>query len=218
MRFPLVLLTCMLIACNTKQVSQDIQAAIPKAEKIDFLKPYPELVERINRKDSTKLNNYFKLVLATDSTCKIEWGNSKVKRVTADDYHFHIAGRFWFEWENEEFLTLRAGIGTGAWFSLILPLDSFARETTIQNTLAQNEKKNLVVAEQFPGTDTIMYIVNLKTNETQYITDKARCEAANHDCLDTVALSNKYLYYKWSTPHRFMDNPKTVERKVAVKI
>lgn len=218
MRLQLVLLTCLLIACNTKQVSREIQDTIPQAEKVDFMKPYPELVERIDRKDSTKLNNYFKLVLATDSTCKIEWGNSKVKRVTAGDYHFNIALRFSVEWENKEFLTLRAGTGTGAWFSLILPLDSSARETTIQNTLAQNEKKNLVVAEQFPGTDTIMYIVNLKTNETQYITDKARCEAFHHNCLDTVALSDKNLYYKWSTPHRFVDNPKTVERKVAVKI
>lgn len=218
MRLQLVLLTCLLIACNTKQVSQEIQDTIPKAEKVDFMKPYPELVERIDRKDSTKLNNYFKLVLATDSTCKIEWGNSKVKRVTADDYDFHIARRFWFEWENEEFLTLRAGTGTGAWFSLILPLDSSAGETTIQNTLAQNEKKNLVVAEQFPGTDTIMYVVNLKTNKVQFITDKARCEAFHHNCLDTVILSGKNVYYKWSTPHRFVDNPKTVERKVAVRI
>jgi hypothetical protein len=182
------------------------------------MKPYPELVERIDRKDSTHLRNYFKLTISTDSTCKIEWGNSKIKRLTDDDYHFHIARRFSLEWENADFLVLRAWTGTGAWFSLVLPLDSLTSESTIGNTLARNEKRNLIVAEQFMGTDTIMYILNLKTKQTQYIIDKAKCETFYHSCLDTVFFSDKKLYYKWSTPHKFMDNPKTVERNLEVKI
>jgi len=214
----LILLTSGLISCNTKQVSQDIQDTIPRTEKVDFMKPYPELVERIDRKDSTKLGNYFKLTIATDSTCKIEWGNSKIKRLTDDDYHFHIARRFSLEWENADFLVLRAWTGTGAWFSLVLPLDSLTSESTIGNTLARNEKRNLIVAEQFMGTDTIMCILNLKTKQTQYIIDKAKCETFYHSCLDTVFFSDKKLYYKWSTPHKFMDNPKTAERKLEVKI
>jgi hypothetical protein len=219
MKTPLLfLLTLGLFSCNTKKVSRDIHDTIPKIEKVDFMKPYPELVERIDRKDSTKLGNYFKLTIATDSTCRIEWGNSIIKRLTNNDYHFHIARRFSLEWENAEFLTLKAWTGTGAWFSLILPLDSLTPESTIDNTLTKNEKKNLVVAEQFAGTDTIMYILNLKTNQTQYITDKAKCETFHHLCLDTVILSDKKLYYKWSTPHKYMDNPKTVERKLEVKI
>lgn len=215
----LIILTVGLISCNTRQVSQeDTQDTIPKTEKVDFMKPYPELVERIDKKDSTALGNYFKLTIATDSTCRIEWGNSKIKRKTKNDYHFHISRRFRLEWENVDFLVLRAGTGSGAWFSLVLPLDSLTDELTIDNTLTQNERQNLIVAEQFPGTDTVMYILNLKTNQTQYITDKAKCETFYHLCLDTVILSDKKLYYKWSTPHKLVDNPKTVERKLDVKI
>jgi len=214
----LILLTLGVISCTTRQESQDIQETIPIEEKVDLTTLYPELAERINNKYSTPLGNYYKLTMSTDSTCRIEWGNSKIKKLTNDDYHFHFARRFSFEWENKDFLVLRTWTGTGAWFSLFLPLDSLTSESTIENTLTKNEGQNLVVAEQFPGTDTIMYILNLKTKQIQFIKDKAKCETFNHLCLDTVILADRKLYYKWSTPHRLGDNPKTVERKIDVKI
>jgi hypothetical protein len=179
---------------------------------------YPELAERIDKMESTPLNNYFKLTIATDSTCKIEWGNKRIKKETKAVYHFNIARRFGLDWENENFLVLKAGTGTGAWFSLFLPLDSGAQESTIENTLTKDEQRNLVVAEQFPGTDTIMYILNLTTGQTQYIRDDLKCETFHHLCLDTVMLTKQDLYYKWSTPHKYMDNPKTVERRLEIKI
>lgn len=206
------------VSCNMKQASSDNHQVISKKDTFDLMKSYPELVERIDKMESTPLDNYFKLTIATDSTCKIEWGNKKIKRETKIDYHFHTARRFRFDWENENFLVLKAGTGTGAWFSLILPLDSATQESTIDNTLTKDEQRNLVVAEQPPGTDTIMYILNLTTGQTQYIRDDKKCETFHHLCLDTVVLTKRELYYKWSTPHKYMDNPKTGERRLEIKI
>jgi hypothetical protein len=201
-----------------KQLNNDDTQEISKKDTVDLMRPYPELAEQIDKIQSTPLDNYIKLTIATDSTCKIEWGNKKIKRGTNSDYLFNIARRFRLDWENEKFLVLRAGTGTGAWFSLFLPLDSVTQESTIDNTLTKDEQRNLVVAEQFPGTDTIMYILNLTTGQTQYIRDDKKCEAFYHLCLDTVMLTKRELYYKWSTPHKYMDNPKTVERRLEIKI
>jgi hypothetical protein len=213
-----ILIILATVSCKVKQSSHDDNQAGTTRDTLDLMKPYPELAERINKLESTPLDNYFKLTIATDSTCKIEWGNKVIKRKTNMDYHFSIARRFRLDWENDNLLVLRAGTGTGAWFSLFLPLDSVNQESTIDNTLTKDENRNLVVAEQFPGTDTIMYIQNLTTGQTQFITDDRKCNTFHHLCLDTVALTKTRLYYKWSTPNKYMDNPKTVERRVEIKI
>jgi hypothetical protein len=178
------------VSCNMKQASHDDQEVIATKDTVDLMKPYPELAERIDKSESTLLDNYFRLIISTDSTCKIEWGNTKIKRETNTDYHFSIARRFHLDWENEDFLVLKARTGSDAWFSLFLPLDDEAQESSIDNTLTKDEQRNLVVAEQFPGTDTVMFIYNLKTKESQFIKDNEKCDASfYHYCLDTVTLT-----------------------------
>ncbi|MFN7703748.1 MAG: hypothetical protein ACK5WV_15590 [Chryseotalea sp.] len=214
----LILLTLVTVSCDKGRPSSDKHEVASIKDTVDLMKSYPELAELIDKPESTPSDNYFKLIIASDSTCRIEWGNGKFKRETNSDFHFNISRRFRLDWENENFLVLRAGTGTGAWFSLFLPLDSVSQELTIDNTLTKDEHRNLVVAEQFPGTDTIMYILNLSTGKTQYIKDDQKCETFHHLCLDTVMLTKTQLYYKWSTPHKYMDNPKTVERRLEIKI
>jgi hypothetical protein len=96
-----------------KQASPDNHEVISKKDTFDLMKPYPELIERIDKIETTPLDNYFKLTIATDSTCRIEWGNKKIKRETKTDYHFNISRRFRLEWENENFLVLKVGQGLG---------------------------------------------------------------------------------------------------------
>jgi len=217
-RILLILITLGTVSCNVKQATHDDHEVTSKKDSVDLMSLYPELAERINKNETTPLNNYFKLTTETDSTCRIEWGNKNIKKKTKVDYNFNIARRFHLDWESDKYLVLKSGTGTGAWFSLFLPLDSSAQESTIENTLTKDEKRNLVVAEQFPGTDTIMYIFNLETKRTQFIMDDKKCETFYHLCLDTVMLTKTQLYYKWSTPHKYMDNPKTVERRLEIKI
>lgn len=207
-------------SCNVKESSKAVNEtqALKKGTLNNMMSLYPELKERIGKTELTPLRNYYRLILASDSTCRIEWGNAKVNNSTKSDYHFHTARRFRINWENDDFLVLKAGTGSDTWFSLFLPLDSLAEESIIHNTLARNEERSLVVAEQSSGTDTIMFIYNLKSGQTQYIVDKEKCEAFHHYCLDTVIVKEKEMYYRWVVPHKYMDNPRTIERKLKIRI
>jgi len=68
----ILLLALGAVACNTKQAPNDSNDIISNKEAVDLMKQYPELAEQIGKMQSTPSDNYFKLTIATDSTCKIE--------------------------------------------------------------------------------------------------------------------------------------------------
>jgi hypothetical protein len=201
-----------------KQSAHDGHETISKNDTVDLIKLDPELAERIGKIESTSLDNYYKLILVTDSTCKIEWGNKRIKKQSMRDYYFSEARRLYFDWENEDFLVLKAGRGSDAWFNVFLSLDSVGRDEIIENTLTQDKKRSLVIAE-CSSPDTTMVIHNLKSKELQYIIETDKCSSVFvHYCIDTIAFTDKGLYYKWTLPNKLDDNPKTYERRVRIKI
>jgi hypothetical protein len=213
----LVLITLGMVSCNVKQATHE-DNEVSKKDTIDLIKLYPELAERIEKIESTPLGNYFKFTLMTDSSCKIEWGNKRTKKQSSREYYFSEARQLHFDWENEDFLVLRAGRGSDAWFNVFLPLDSVGQDEIIENTLTQDKRRNLVVAE-FLATDTTMVIHNLKSKEFQYVIETDKCSSVFiHYCIDTIAFIDKGLYYKWTLPNKLDDNPKRYERRVRIKI
>ena len=211
-------MTLWTVSCNMKQPSPKDNDVISKKDTVDIMKAYPELAERLGKIESTPLGNYFILTLATDSTCKLEWGNKKIKRQSTRDYFFNEARRLHLDWENNEFLVLKVGQGSDTWINIFLPLDNGEQEQVIGNALTKDKDKNLVVAE-YPSSDTTMIIHNLKTKEVQYIIETNKCGSAfNHYCIDTITFTNKGLYYKWTLPDKLDDNPKRYDRRVEIKI
>jgi hypothetical protein len=218
-----VFLIFILSACSSEEkkptTSDERLELVPDPEKYakDKFSPYPEMQDKLNKTIITKEKNYYKLIPSTDSTCKIEWGNNKLKRIS-EDYHFAFARRMRLEWENKDFVVLRGGAGTGSWFNVILPLDSLAEESGIWNPMAYNKKSNLIAEEG--DADTIVVIRNIKTGKSQPIIDKMnKCESAfNNYCIDSISIQNKEVYIKWVLPHKMSDDFKVIEKRVKIKI
>jgi hypothetical protein len=232
----LLILTICTISCNMRQTSHadnenlakvgssqrnfkaETIKQVSKGKKNDQMKLYPELEKRIGITESTPSGNYFKIILVTDSTCKVEWGNRLIKRKSSKDFYFSEATRLYFEWENKNFLVLRAGRGSDAWFDTFLPLDVTSTDFKVENVLTQNKKNNMIVAE-YIGTDTIMFIRNLTNGKTQYVLEDKKCGSSfNHYCLDSIKLTNKGLYYRWILPHKIDDNKGASQKRVVIKI
>jgi hypothetical protein len=217
-KYLLILIILGTVSCNTKQASYHDHELMAKKDPVDLMKAYPELIERINKTESTPTGNYYRLTLFTDSTCRIEWGNKQMKKAGAKEYHFSIARRLHFDWENEDFLVLKAGTGSDSWFNVFLALDHKGQEETIENTLAHDKTRNLVVAESV-SLDTAMVIRNLMSKKMQYVIEADKCSSIFiHYCIDSIAFTDKGLYYKWTLPNKLDDNPKRYERIVRIKI
>jgi hypothetical protein len=65
-----------------------------------LLDKYPDLKEKIGLIQKTPNGNYFKLLISSDSTCKIEWGNEKIKKQSTLDFHFRLADRILYKSED----------------------------------------------------------------------------------------------------------------------
>jgi hypothetical protein len=89
---------------------------------------YPDLKEKIGRIQKTPNGNYYKLLISSDSTCKIEWGNGKVKKKSTLDYHFRLANRILYKSE-DSWLVLKSDTTVkGDCFEIICPFDKKSDE------------------------------------------------------------------------------------------
>jgi hypothetical protein len=167
----------------------------------DTFSIYPEMRNILNEKNSTPENNYYKLIPTTDSTCKIEWGNTKLKRIS-EDYHFHFVREIRLDWENTDFMVLKGSSEMDSWFNVILPLDSQSKVSDIWNPMAYNKFYNLIVEEGHG--DTIVIVRNIKTGKSQTEIDSENsCQSPfNHYCIDSISILNKELYIKWAFPKK----------------
>lgn len=175
------------------------------------LSDYPELQERLGKKEFTPQKNFFILDKATDSTCRITWGNNMVTRTNTEDIDFYLARRLHYQWENSQYLILKGGTGSGAWINMVLPFKKTEKVKTFENMLCFDAVDNLVATQYY--NDTILVVQNLKTDQKQYIVlSDTPCEAAsNLYCIDSVGLKNKELYLKWATANLANDSSRIFE-------
>ncbi|PIQ22147.1 MAG: hypothetical protein COW65_04850 [Cytophagales bacterium CG18_big_fil_WC_8_21_14_2_50_42_9] len=174
---------------------------------------YPELQERLGKKDITPLKNFFLLNKASDSTCRITWGNNRVTRSGNEEIDIYLARRLHYQWENSQYLILKGGTGSGAWINMVLPFDKSDKVKTFENILCFDAEDNLVASQYY--NDTILVVQNLKTDQKQYIVlEGTPCEAAsNLYCIDSVGIKNKELYLKWATANLANDLSRIFEEK-----
>ncbi|HRG02347.1 MAG TPA: hypothetical protein PKZ75_14610 [Bacteroidia bacterium] len=188
-RIFIILFVIYFFGCTPTEKTKDIPV-----KKVNYLDLYPEMKEMLNGQLFDASGNSWTIIPFTDSTCKIEWGTEKFTRKTETDFHFHIARHFHSVWDNLKFKSIRAHTGSDSWFEIYLPLDSNKSEIIIDNPLARDREKSLIVSEGWG--DTIVFITNLITREKKGIVEKEfKCESAFwHYCIDSVSLKNSELY------------------------
>ena len=187
---------------------------------------YPSLRDELNKKNFTKNGNYYMLVPFSDSAVKIAWGNDTLKKVYDKPLDFFSAYKLCgVKWENKNYLILVQSQGSDAWTNFVLPLNNIDQPKVIYNGLCFDTINNLIVSEGLPWNDpllhdTVLVAKNLKTGQSQFITEKDRsCDAGfRHSCIDSISIHNKLLYYKWSIPNNIDENKKSVERRIKITI
>jgi hypothetical protein len=215
------LLVLAFAACSSGQQNNFSADTLQKTKLRDtsnYADLFPLLIQNLNKKNTTENGNYYMLTKFSYSAVKIIWGNGTFKRVYAEPLDFMFAERLRVKWENKDYLILDYNTGTGAWLNLVLPLNNNEYTKAFNNGLCFDKKYNLFVTEEF--ADTILAVHNLKTQLTQFVIEKQKpCDApTNEDCLDTIGISNKILYYRWTTPHKYSDKKSSVEKHVRVTI
>ena len=210
-----------LAACSSGQQNNSNAGSSQEAKMKDtsrYADLFPFLKQDLNKKIVTANGNYYLLTQFSDSTVKITWGNDTIKRVYDDPLDFMFAERLAVQWNNKDYLILRYGVGSGAWETVAFPLNNKEPVQVFDNGLCFDFKNNLLGTEQF--VDTVLIVQSLKTGQKQFILEKEKpCGAAsNSGCIDTISITNKVLYYKWVTPHKFSDKKSSIEKRVRLTI
>ena len=193
-----ILISCGAPPANPKDAPQQV-----KVELDPKYCGYHEMQFALNKMNTTANGNSWTLVLSSECNCKIQWTSNEVTRQTNVEFDFYTARHFYCEWENDDFIVLRAHHGSDIWLELFLPVDESKEEFVIENPFAHDSESNLVVFENLKGDnryqDTVMRVVHLKTKKEQQIIEKSeKCVSAlNHYCIDSVSIANGILNYRW---------------------
>ena len=81
------------------------------------------------------------------STVKITWGNDTIKRSYSEPLELMFADRLRIEWSNSDYLILEYGVGTGAWETVALPMNTNEEVQVFDNGLSFDTKNNLLAIE-----------------------------------------------------------------------
>jgi hypothetical protein len=96
---------------------------------------YPDLKEKIGQIQQTPKGNYYKFLYSSDSTCKIEWGNAKIKKQSTLDYHFKLVHRILYKAEDGNWLVLKSDTtDKDDCFEIICSLDEKSNELILVTT------------------------------------------------------------------------------------
>ncbi len=102
------------------------------------------------------------------------------------------------------------------WEGIFLPMHDSIQPQIIEGYVTYDLANDLVVSPDINDShQTLLVIHNLRTNKDQKIIIKEGCfSSAPVDCLDSVAIKNRILYYKW----RKNDTEKIIAKKVKIII
>ena len=182
--------------------------------------------QSLNKKHLTQNGNYYIFLRCSDTTFKITWGNDTIRRTYDRPLTFVVVDRLWVKWENQDYIILDYGIGSGVWENIILPLNNKEQAQAFYNGLCFDKDNNLFTIAGRPWSeigpvyynDTVLTLKNLKSQQLQFAVEK---EKHNTDILlsiDSVRIKDKLLYYEWATPSRYDDNKRVVARRIQVTI
>lgn len=212
--FRVLILAILLTGCTENRKTSGNQSR----KTID--KKYKKLVEQMNKVQSTPNGSYFKFIPTADEEFKIEWGNANFKNETKTVYKFFTNFDLYFAWENKDFIVLRTDIiPRQGWLYYFLPLVPDKIETELENPVAYNADKNIVISLGFK-TDTVLLINNIVTQQVQPVIESERCwnPVFFQRCIDSVTVTDEFLYYKFQKEKEKSETNKKFERKIELRI
>jgi hypothetical protein len=165
-------------------------------------------------------DSYYQFVRLTDSTSTVKWGNKSFSNFCKDtsDNFFFDKERIQLKWSNNKFIAIGRGAGSDTWFQIILPLTKDADLKIYENPLATDKDNDIIIYEY--NSDTVLVAENMTTGKKQIIgTNGKKCSSAfSHYCIDSISVSKKQLYIKWTLPNKIEEHNKTEIKRISLDI
>jgi hypothetical protein len=129
----------------------------------------------------------------------LSWGDAYFKRSLPDTFYLGESDNPKFEWENVDYICLRAECGTNCWYSILLPLDPEEDYLFYIRPLAFDPMHNYVA---FPGnSDTLVVIEHMPSGIRRCLITSDRCGGQeNYICIKNVSFDphNLVVSISWS--------------------
>lgn len=188
--------------------------------RISEEKKNQQLMEQMNKVQSTPGGNYYKFIPVKQEQFKIEWGNKNFRNESRTLYHFSTNFQIYLAWENKDFIVLRTDIiPRQGWLYYFFPLVPNKAESDLENPVAYQADQNIVVSLGFKP-DTVLLVNNILTGQVQPIVETERCwnPIFFQRCIDSIRVTDSYLYYKFQIEREKSDMNLKFERKIPIRI
>ncbi len=138
-----------------------------------------------HQRETTLGGAFIERTYVSNTEYRLSWGNVRFTRSLP---HTFSSGPFdnpKFDWENPEYLCLRAECGTDCWYAVLLPLDEDADYVFYRRPLAYDTIGNHVA---FPGVgDTLVTIDHIRTGLRRSLITWDRCgDQENYACIRRI--------------------------------
>jgi len=167
-------------------------------------------------------HGYYQFIMQPDSTIRIAWGNESFRNISKEFFEWD-----WFFWKvqdaflmsTKDYFVMRYGTGSDIWTDIVFLWKPNSQEQYFNEVLAYDYEKPIMVCAG-NGEVTIMHICNFLTRKEQVVLrNHSECESAMQwYCIDSISLSNGFLYYRWNETANEQDKSTLIERKVKIKV
>ena len=178
-----------------------------------------DCIEPFSSYDTITTNGNYIKYLVKEKSAKLEYGNENFNRVLPELYSCEIADARVpkFKWDNNDFICLGYGCGSPCWGVLILPLNSKDCVRKIMYDKAWDPGKNILVYIGGPEYENLI-VENIKTKMSQIIEISKKCSSIFLGyCIDSVAIRNNELYYRFVEPNIFDKNKRLTEYRIRIQ-
>jgi hypothetical protein len=133
----------------------------------------------------TATGAFIERTFISNTTYKLSWGNVQFKRTLPDTFTIGFYDNPKFEWENPQYICLRAESDTDSWYSMMLPCSEDGEYIYYTRPLGYDTINNYVA---YPGSgDTLVTIEHSPTGRTYHLITWDRCgNQENYSCIRNV--------------------------------
>jgi hypothetical protein len=140
---------------------------------------------------------FYNFIPVSDSSYKIEWGNSIFKNVTEKNFELLGSGTLNLLDRDDSSIILMQGCGTSCIYYVVLPMKLNAKEQVFMFAQAYDIENNLV-AYIPEDKQPFIRIENYLTGQHLDISESNLCPAAfKGDCIDTSYFTENRFILKW---------------------
>lgn len=138
----------------------------------------------------------------SDSIYQVAYGTGETLRKLDGDFSCHVPSyaRPNFQSENEDYIFLSSGCGTGCRIGHLLPLDTREKIKLVPLWLASDLSKNIVISldHRFKEQTVIIKVLQTNTGEELVFRPDISCDyAVGTDCIKSVAIQDNQIKVIW---------------------